>query len=863
MAQYTANGSINNTYRLELNVNETYVSGGADNYSTVSWSVVLRSTGGYSFYTIGSTVVVNVDGQVYNAYSQKDLPAGGAITIASGSKNITHNSDGSKSINVSASYTQTATANYTPGNMSCSGTLGLTKIPRYATANQSLKSKTASTIIMNWSSDNIIDYIWYSTNSGSSWTGVDVSDGTSGTYTITGLTPDTTYNIKTRVRRRDSQLTTDSSTLSVRTLGYATSNQSLNNKTINSIKINWSSNNTVDYIWYSKDNGSSWTGIDVSDGTSGSYTISGLSANTSYNIKTRVRRKDSQLTTDSSTLTVTTYDYAKITEVPNITIGNNATVKYSNPSGSTINISLYKTDGSTVIASYRECSGSSYTFNFTSTEISNMYNNCKTSTSVTLRYYLRTTCNGTNYYSYVDRVFNVNTNTNKPIFTNFEYKDVNERVVALTGNNQKLVNYLSETQIKISSANKAVAQNGASIIKYRFKFESYSNELSYSTSDLSLKINALYTNNIQPQITVTAVDSRGLETSVIKTPIWVPYEILTINYKATREKGIGTTVFFDLNGFYWFGNFGQKENTLTAHFNYRKKGDTDWILTDAIDITTRLKLEKGKFSTITAENINFLPNTDNGTVPLEFEFGQTYEIQFIIEDCTGDIRGYPRIFTLSSGIPATSKVRNEDGTYSIGVNKLPDKNYAFSVSGNTNLNGYDMNSFLVRNEGISIDQNRQKVNCRIYNNTFTFYESMATYGILQVVMGELKDDNIYNIRIKGFLTQYDYTNDTDFQITLTYTSRGITNTFCKISNQKWLKSIYVGKIDGSPVLSFVHTIEDNYSYDEWQDTLLTIEKITIISDFYGEFDESLLDGNKWQAIFSNTFLGTENQKCGM
>lgn len=100
-----------------------------------------------------------------------------------------------------------------------SSTFNLAVAPAYATSNQSLASKTETTITMNWSSDNIIDMIAYKLNGGS-WVYIDVADGTSGSYTITGLSANTTYSIVTSVRRRDSQLWTNSSALSVATYNY-------------------------------------------------------------------------------------------------------------------------------------------------------------------------------------------------------------------------------------------------------------------------------------------------------------------------------------------------------------------------------------------------------------------------------------------------------------------------------------------------------------------------------------------------------------------------------------------------------------------------------------------------------------------
>ena len=112
-----------------------------------------------------------------------------------------------------------------------------------------------------------------------------------------------------------------------------------------SVRFNWSAANTVDYVWYSTNNGSSWTGVDVADGTSGSFDVGGLAANTGYNFKIRVRRKDSQLTTDSGAYYATTYAYPYLTSVPEFTVGNSLNIGIYNPLGRSCTISLIGDNG--------------------------------------------------------------------------------------------------------------------------------------------------------------------------------------------------------------------------------------------------------------------------------------------------------------------------------------------------------------------------------------------------------------------------------------------------------------------------------------------------------------------------------------
>ena len=186
----------------------------ANNKSVISWS--LKGAGGSTttWYKAGNFKVVINGVTVYSSSTRINLYNG--TTVASGSVEISHNADGTKTFSASAEagiYTVAV-------NCTGSGSWTLPAIPRTATVSQSLASQTETTATIKWASDAVIDYIYYSTNNGSTWTGLDVADGTSGSYTISGLLANTTYQIKTRVRRKDSQQTTDSSALAVTTFNY-------------------------------------------------------------------------------------------------------------------------------------------------------------------------------------------------------------------------------------------------------------------------------------------------------------------------------------------------------------------------------------------------------------------------------------------------------------------------------------------------------------------------------------------------------------------------------------------------------------------------------------------------------------------
>lgn len=168
---------------------------------------------------------------------------------------------------------------------------------------------------------------------------------------------------------------------------------SVSKRDLTSVKFNWSADASCDYAWYSTNNGASWSALPNSN------IVSGLSPNTGYNFKLRVRRTDSQLTTDSGVYYQTTYDIAKISSAPNLNLGDNELIQYSNPSGSTIKLSIQNTAGTLFYCNDRVVSDSSYIFNFTDQELDTLYKAMGTANSINVRVYLKTFYSQSGYYT--------------------------------------------------------------------------------------------------------------------------------------------------------------------------------------------------------------------------------------------------------------------------------------------------------------------------------------------------------------------------------------------------------------------------------------------------------------------------------
>ena len=515
------------------------------NTSKVGWSIQMRANPSWGFYTIGSTIVAKIDGQqVYNEYAQRSCDAGSTVTWASGEATIGHNSDGTKTAYCECSYSQSSTASYTPGNGSASGNIPLSTIPRYA---------------------NI-----------------------------------TSFSVSQR------------------------------NET--SLTVNFGVDSTIDYCQYALNNGS-WHDSGVS-ASSRSFNITGLSANTSYNVKIRVRRQDSQLWTESSNKPQTTHDYPKCTNSPDFVIGNSVTLTLYNPLGRSVTVKILSS--SDVELASGTTSGTSISGFNGASQIQNMYNSIPNSATGT--YKVKVTYGSTNKIRNNGNTYSVNTDTSKPTFNLFEYADINATTTALTGDNQVCVIGYSTIQATISTSNKATANNSATMSKYRLTIGNFTDEVNYSASEtVTMQIAKAISNTY----TVYAVDSRGLTKPVSLTSTGINYTNIikdVNNSSVLRTNGVSDSVNLILNGSIWYGNFGQVNNTIDS-VTYRLKKTTASQWTTGTTTITPTVNNDGTFE---FEGI-IAGDTNNG-----FDIESSYNIEVEVSD---KLSTATYTFTLGSGKP--------------------------------------------------------------------------------------------------------------------------------------------------------------------------------------------------------------------
>lgn len=212
MATFTSN-SYSGRY-LQLTITETINT--AANKSTLKWT--LTSTGGSSLYYSIAPTTVKINGtQVYykgaTDWSDKVFPA--ATGSVSGTIDVTHNSDGKKSISVVFD-----TRVWYSSAESYGGTMTLANIDRSApSVSLSCSNITASSVKLTITSSATANRWWYSLNGGSSWKEFNSTDGTKKEITVTGLTPNTSYKIQACARKKTNNVDGYSSTATIKTLG--------------------------------------------------------------------------------------------------------------------------------------------------------------------------------------------------------------------------------------------------------------------------------------------------------------------------------------------------------------------------------------------------------------------------------------------------------------------------------------------------------------------------------------------------------------------------------------------------------------------------------------------------------------------
>lgn len=278
---------------------------------------------------------------------------------------------------------------------------------------------------------------------------------------------------------------------------------------------------------------------------------------------------------------------ATVTNAPNFTDLDNPTISYSNPAGNavtTLQASIFMPDALTGLAYYRDISktGTSYTFNLTEEERERLRTNCVNSKSTAVRFYVRTVLGGTNYTSFLERTLTI-TDAN-PTF-NATYEDTNASAIAITGDNQLLIQNQSTLQINVANAT-AYKYATLSSITATINGVTYNGTLNGSNGTINVGALNIAENT---DAIVTLTDSRGYTATQTLNLQFLGWQLPTANITLQRQNNYysQTDITVDAN---YSSLDGQ--NTIDIYAMYKKTTDSTYstavILQDNVTATLNL-----------------------------------------------------------------------------------------------------------------------------------------------------------------------------------------------------------------------------------------------------------------------------------
>lgn len=270
---------------------------------------------------------------------------------------------------------------------------------------------------------------------------------------------------------------------------------------------------------------------------------------------------------------------ATILTASNFTDEDNPTITYNNPYGSKaqkLEACISLTGGNDDVP-YREIpkTGTSYTFELTEDERNVLRMATLDTQTTNVRFYIKTTIDGTTFFSYVTRTFTVS-NCN-PIVSNPTIRDVNSDTVALTGNEDMLVRYESMAEYSFEAA--------------ATKYATITNQ---SVQCGNKKASGMYQGVIDDVESGTfifsATDSRGATTSVPIEKTLVKYVKPTCYQKLTAELAgeTGAQITLIVSGNYFSGSFGLVDNTIKLEMRYARNNEAMGAWTEITNATTRI-----------------------------------------------------------------------------------------------------------------------------------------------------------------------------------------------------------------------------------------------------------------------------------
>ena len=382
---------------------------------------------------------------------------------------------------------------------------------------------------------------------------------------------------------------------------------------------------------------------------------------------------------------------ATITSAPNFTDEQNPTIQYTNPAGTNVTslqvcISL---TGALADVAYRNVSttGTSYTFNLTEAE-RNVLRQATTGKTRSVLFVIKTVINGqtlTNSKSVTFSIVNAN-----PTIASVSYKDSNATTVAITSNDQQIIQNQSTLQLTIGSVQ---ALKYATISKVQYSINSYTVDITNSYTN-PVNIGTInYSQNFTLSVIVT--DSRGFVTTQNITVTMLAWKLPYGTISLARQENYYSETDIKVQAYY---SSVDSHNSVTIQYKYKKTSESSYS------------------SPVTIQN--------NTQATASFDNQYDYDFQFIITDLFGTTT-YNAV--LPKGIPVMFWDTNLN---SVGQNCFPKNQNQFEINGSpivesgSNANGYYVKYY----DGTMICYLNTEVTDQAINNAYgSLYQGSRTW----------------------------------------------------------------------------------------------------------------------------------------
>lgn len=427
----------------------------------------------------------------------------------------------------------------------------------------------------------------------------------------------------------------------------------LASRTATSLNISATATASCD-LWEYKIGSGSWTQFSTTDATAVSCELTGLNPGQTYSVQIRGRKTYNHLVGTSSSASYTTLGAATLNSVQpfyadattvSIALGTevyNASYTYS---------LAIKNGNSTYLTitglSAKPVGTQNYSITLTSSQRTTLLNAMANVASFSATFVLTSLNNGTTIgTSSTTATVSTSATTSAPNAPAFNFADTNASTVAVTGNNQTLIQ--GQSSLTLSSLS-ATAKNGATIANYNITVGGVTVT---STSGGTVAVGTVsQSGTLACKVTVT--DSRGYTNSTTKNITCYSYNLPEVTTAYAMRDAIDT----DYVGLTFSGTYSAVgSNTVTAKYKYKKTSEESYSADTPLTIT----VGGGAFSFSNSHIV-------------DFDSDSSYDFVLTVSDSL-NTEVYNMV--VSSYEPLIAY--RIDG---IGINKVPRAGYSVDVKG--------------------------------------------------------------------------------------------------------------------------------------------------------------------------------------